>query len=184
MKTRSNDTIEKIAVDKIYATDGTTLLSYGDGAITIENTIYLDGGVALYNHGLGGHYAGLFETSNDNMIATYSIDYDTYMYGGGAIFIDNNGVDVQRRLYVNGNVLMETNDGASLRMSDIIELEGEEVVISGSTFFNDGVVVLPTYSTLDRPAESVDGAIIYDTTLGLPIVWNGTKWIKFDGTDA
>lgn len=142
MKTRSNDTIEKIAVDKIYATDG------------------------------------------DRLIAGYDDNNERFSFADGIILIDNYDVAVEYNLDVYGSVLMETHDGASLRMSDIIELEGEEVVISCSTFFNDGVVGLPTYSTLDRPAESVDGAIIYDTTLGLPIVWNGTKWIKFDGTDA
>jgi hypothetical protein len=38
----------------------------------------------------------------------------------------------------------------------------------------------------DRPSSAFIGVgfSYYDTTLGKPIWWNGTKWIKADGTDA
>ena len=36
----------------------------------------------------------------------------------------------------------------------------------------------------DRPADVEAGTCYFDTTLGLPIWWNGTKWIKAGGDDA
>lgn len=36
----------------------------------------------------------------------------------------------------------------------------------------------------DRPADVKAGTCYFDTTLGLPIWWNGTKWIKAGGDDA
>lgn len=39
--------------------------------------------------------------------------------------------------------------------------------------------------TGDRPTENLwVGRFYFDTTLGLPIYWNGTIWIKADGTAA
>lgn len=40
-------------------------------------------------------------------------------------------------------------------------------------------------TTADRPTGTLlTGARYFDTTLGLPIWWNGTIWIKADGTAA
>lgn len=38
--------------------------------------------------------------------------------------------------------------------------------------------------TADRPATGAVGQIFFDTTLGLPIWWNGAIWVKADGTAA
>lgn len=45
------------------------------------------------------------------------------------------------------------------------------------------VAQFPRYSTGLRPdATKSAGAVIYDTTLGLPLISNGTNWTSFDGT--
>jgi hypothetical protein len=41
--------------------------------------------------------------------------------------------------------------------------------------------------TAHRPvfnAYTIKGRSYFDTTLNMPIYWNGTKWVKADGTDA
>ena len=48
----------------------------------------------------------------------------------------------------------------------------------------DRVLRFAKYSTIERPSllESYDGSVIYDTTLGKLILWNGTAWVNVDGT--
>jgi len=46
------------------------------------------------------------------------------------------------------------------------------------------VLKFAKYSTIERPflLESYNGSVIYDTTLGKLILWNGTAWVNLDGT--
>ena len=48
----------------------------------------------------------------------------------------------------------------------------------------DRVLRFAKYSTIERPSllETYDGSVIYDTTLGKLILWNGTAWVNLDGT--
>ncbi len=41
-----------------------------------------------------------------------------------------------------------------------------------------------SYPTIERPSllESYAGSVIYDSTLGKLILWNGTAWVNLDGT--
>lgn len=45
---------------------------------------------------------------------------------------------------------------------------------------------LPKVTTAERPSPQTweKGVVIFDSDLGIPIFWNGSKWIKADGTDA
>ena len=36
--------------------------------------------------------------------------------------------------------------------------------------------------TASRPTSSVLGQFYYDTTINRPVWWNGTSWVKADGT--
>ena len=47
-----------------------------------------------------------------------------------------------------------------------------------------GAVALAKYTTATRPTAAAvgEGAIIYDDTLNLPIVSDGTTWRNFSGT--
>lgn len=38
--------------------------------------------------------------------------------------------------------------------------------------------------TGSRPRSSILGQFYFDTTLGYPVWWNGTTWVKYDGTSA
>lgn len=39
-------------------------------------------------------------------------------------------------------------------------------------------------ATSSRPTSSVLGQFYFDTTLGYPVWWNGSTWVKYDGTAA
>lgn len=39
-------------------------------------------------------------------------------------------------------------------------------------------------ATADRPPNPVAGQFYYDSSLGVPIWWNGSVWKKADGTSA
>lgn len=39
-------------------------------------------------------------------------------------------------------------------------------------------------TTTSRPTTSILGQYYFDTTINRPIWWNGTGWIKADGTSA
>jgi hypothetical protein len=39
-------------------------------------------------------------------------------------------------------------------------------------------------TTAERPAEPADGQFFFDSTLGVPIWFNGTMWVVAAGTDA
>lgn len=39
-------------------------------------------------------------------------------------------------------------------------------------------------ATADRPVSSILGQFYFDTTLGFPIWWSGSTWVKYDGTTA
>lgn len=38
--------------------------------------------------------------------------------------------------------------------------------------------------TGNRPTGSILGQFYFDTTLGYPVWWNGSTWVKYDGTAA
>ena len=51
----------------------------------------------------------------------------------------------------------------------------------GATFSK--YVRFPTDSTANRPILTGEvGSVIYDSTLGKLILWNGTAWVNLDGT--
>ena len=35
-----------------------------------------------------------------------------------------------------------------------------------------------------RPVSSILGQFYFDTSLGYPVWWNGSTWVKYDGTAA
>ena len=37
-------------------------------------------------------------------------------------------------------------------------------------------------TTTQRPTSSILGEFFFDTTIGRPIWWNGTAWVRADGT--
>lgn len=39
-------------------------------------------------------------------------------------------------------------------------------------------------ATANRPVSSILGQFYFDTTLGYPVWWNGSTWVKYDGTAA
>lgn len=39
-------------------------------------------------------------------------------------------------------------------------------------------------ATAGRPTSSIIGQRYFDTTLGYPVYWSGTTWVKSDGTAA
>ena len=38
--------------------------------------------------------------------------------------------------------------------------------------------------TASRPTASILGQYYFDTTLGYPVWWNGSTWVKYDGVAA
>jgi hypothetical protein len=49
--------------------------------------------------------------------------------------------------------------------------------------FTQNVTIPPSGATASRPTERLEvGQYYFDTTLGLPIYWNGTSWINAAGT--
>lgn len=46
----------------------------------------------------------------------------------------------------------------------------------------NGALVIPSYTTALRPEVSVAGSIIFDSTLGYCILWNGSAWVNLDGS--
>ena len=47
------------------------------------------------------------------------------------------------------------------------------------------VLTFANYTTIGRPqleAGTYTGSVLYDTTLGKLILWNGTAWVNLDGT--
>ena len=39
-------------------------------------------------------------------------------------------------------------------------------------------------TTANRPTSSVLGTQYFDTTLGFPVYWSGSTWVRYDGTAA
>lgn len=49
--------------------------------------------------------------------------------------------------------------------------------------FSANVTIPPANTTANRPTERLQtGQYYFDTTLGLPIYWNGADWIDATGT--
>ena len=49
--------------------------------------------------------------------------------------------------------------------------------------FTSGVIVPPSGTTTNRPTVKLQvGQYYFDTTLGIPIYWNGSNWINSTGT--
>lgn len=55
---------------------------------------------------------------------------------------------------------------------------------------NDALSVVPRKfvtlngATASRPLSSITGQRYFDTTVGYPVFWSGTHWVKSDGTAA
>jgi hypothetical protein len=49
--------------------------------------------------------------------------------------------------------------------------------------FTNGVITPPSGTTTQRPTLKLQtGQFFFDTTLGIPIYWSGTKWVNSSGT--
>ena len=53
---------------------------------------------------------------------------------------------------------------------------------NGVAAISNGALVLPSYTTILRPTVTTAGSVIFDTTLGKCIVWNGSAWVNLNGT--
>jgi len=94
-----------------------------------------------------------------------------------------------------GNIILETALVSGTGSRGAIILNARQIDASGSLIRNLGTPltgsdaatakyadVFPTGSTVSRPSGPVTGQRFFDTTLGLPIWWNGTAWINAAGT--
>lgn len=94
-----------------------------------------------------------------------------------------------------GNIILETAATTGTGLRGAIILNARHVDVSGSLIRNlatpitgsDAATakyadVFPTGSTGSRPIGPVTGQRFFDTTIGLPIWWNGTNWINAAGT--
>lgn len=94
-----------------------------------------------------------------------------------------------------GNIILETATVSGTGVRGAIILNARQIDASGSLIRNlatpltgsDAATakyadVFPTGSTVSRPSGPVTGQRFFDTTLGLPIWWNGTNWINAAGT--
>lgn len=68
---------------------------------------------------------------------------------------------------------IETSGGTSYRLP----LSAVKSLIQSTNIF-------PSCTTAERPSSPVQGQAVLDTTLGMPIWYNGTGWVKGDGTSA
>ena len=61
-------------------------------------------------------------------------------------------------------------------------LDNQKGAENGVASIANGALVLPSYTTALRPEVSVAGSIIFDSTLGYCILWNGSAWVNLDGS--
>jgi len=94
-----------------------------------------------------------------------------------------------------GNIILETAATSGTGSRGAIILNARQIDASGSLIRNLGTPVtgsdaatakyadlFPTGSTGSRPSGPVTGQRFFDTTLGIPIWFNGTNWINAAGT--
>ena len=74
---------------------------------------------------------------------------------------------------------VKSNGGLSLMVGNNTKLS---LATDDATF--SVMVRFGSYTTAERPAAagSNAGSVIYDTTLGKLILWNGTAWVNLDGS--
>lgn len=61
-------------------------------------------------------------------------------------------------------------------------LDNQKGAENGVASIVNGALVLPSYTTALRPEVSVAGSIIFDSTLGYCILWDGSTWVNLDGS--
>lgn len=116
--------------------------------------------------------------------------------------LDNGTEDIKvKELVVNGTLKVRGGDDSiNITIGSMIEghpdyiksnhgldlMVGEVAVASliTSRLALNRVLNFAKYPTIERPSllESYAGSVIYDSTLGKLILWNGTAWVNLDGT--
>lgn len=61
-------------------------------------------------------------------------------------------------------------------------LEDQKGAADGVAAILDGALVFPAYTTILRPTVTTAGSVIFDSTLGRCILWNGVAWVNLDGS--
>ena len=89
-------------------------------------------------------------------------------------------------------ILKDNNPNTYHEVSIESTNSGFEVKVDGNSYFRfDDIrpqgkvifaLVLWNVSSVARPLNPDEGAVIYDSTLKKCILWNGTAWVNLDGT--
>lgn len=81
---------------------------------------------------------------------------------------------------VGGNFLDEPIERGQvgLRWYQLFEQTGDNF---DSFLDNNGNIYLQRYATIDRPQNPVTDLVVVDSSLGLPIWFDGTNWRNFAG---
>lgn len=97
--------------------------------------------------------------------------------------LDNGTESIKVKEIATDKITANTTSAITVTKGLVIGQTGTHILsVSGGASFG-GYVQFPTYPTVARPTVSGQvGAVIYDSTLGKLILWNGTAWVNLDGT--
>ena len=116
-------------------------------------------------------------------------NYGIYVEGQDIHIFNNSWIF---NVVVGANIALTANSARCLIYPQRVSASGTAWVLSDAGSNNRVIDSVLRDTTLNRPtygagATAYIGQLYLDTTLdadGLPIWWNGTKWIKADGSDA
>jgi hypothetical protein len=89
-------------------------------------------------------------------------------------------------LFGNDGRVLSIQAGCSVSIDGVVNSDFDQIINALNVVINFFFNVIAFFGgpTVDRPTEPILYQIYMDTTLGYPVVWNGTDWVNFSGAIA
>lgn len=154
---------------------------YANGLIVaakdaVYQVVYVPGLIIGNELGAANTY-GLYLDIGDEIIADFNRSTQEYRYANGMITAEEQYKTAAIDPGVGQAIRLQEDGYTSLFANQVIDLNAPIIELAGNLW-------LRNVTTANRPSDAGTGSMIFDTDLGKPIFWNGTKWIDAMGNNV
>ena len=156
-----------------------------DISINASGSVVMSNANKLHRDNADIHTTSAVKTANANHIADGTIHTDSATKTANANHLSNGDIHVTSEIKTaNANHLADTNihTTSAEKTANANHRGDSDIHVTTTDKLHWNVL---SGATASRPSSgNWTGRQYFDTTLGKPIWWNGTKWILADGSDA
>lgn len=156
-----------------------------DISINASGSVVMSNANKLHRDNADIHTTSAVKTANANHLADGTIHTDSATKTANANHLSNGDIHVTSEIKTaNANHLADTNihTTSAEKTANANHRGDSDIHVTTTDKLHWNVL---SGATASRPSsENWTGRQYFDTTLGKPVWWNGTKWVLSDGSDA